>query len=86
MSDERATFDTDGEGRILVHPLTGWTVASIDSVGLLLQVEFALSKQEVESVAQHRMQLALTIEQALELADTILRRVGTMRSESTRFL
>ena len=73
---EKPTFDLDGGGNVISHPLTGWWIGVAFGMAALLQFRYARSESEI--AAPQRMQLSLTPAQCRQLAADLLRSAERM--------
>lgn len=72
MSD----FKLDKDGNLVMQPVTGYELSLPAGIGVLLSIEFVMDLHELEAgVAPQRVQLLLTPDKALELADSLRRAV-----------
>ena len=65
------SVDRDREGRIAVVPLTGFGLSLVKETVCLLRVEFARTPDQLKGETREAVQLALTPEQALRLAQEL---------------
>jgi len=59
---------TDNEGNVVTKPLTGWITGTLAEIAVLLAVEYLLDESGDE---RGQIQLALTPQQCLELAEKL---------------
>ena len=63
-------FELDDNGNIRMRPVTAWTTHLIAGIAALLRIEYVESPEEFEE--RHKvLQLALTAQQCLELAESL---------------
>jgi hypothetical protein len=64
---------TDGTGNILLNPVTGWTMAPVAEIAVLLAIEYAPYPAGLETGERQSLQFVLTPPKALELAEALTR-------------
>jgi hypothetical protein len=69
-------LDRDEHGEIVTRPVTGWETHSVYGTAILLATEYVENEQELESGVRHRIQLVLTRQGALDVAEA-LKRAGS---------
>jgi hypothetical protein len=71
----------DKDGNIITKPVVGWTAGTVADVAILLAVRYADSAAEFET--PKTLQVILTPQQGLELAEVLTRRAtAILRAES----
>jgi hypothetical protein len=70
MSNE---FETDKDGNVILRPVTGWTMAPVAEMSVLLAIEYAETPEELENGTTHRMQFGLLPQECLRLAEALTR-------------
>jgi hypothetical protein len=68
--ENRAPLDTDGEGNVILKPVTGWTLASVGELAVLLQVQYEDGPEDIGTTGK-RIQFVLTPPKCLELAEIL---------------
>ena len=63
-------FDVDKNGMVITRPLLGWTMAPIEGMFLLARLNYAETPADIGNDGK-AIQLILTPQQALELADVL---------------
>jgi hypothetical protein len=58
----------DKGGLLQIKPLTGWKIAEVAGVAIVVSVEYADSEQDFERGEFQEIPLVLTVEQCFELA------------------
>ena len=71
-------FETDKNGNIITKPVTGYTIGPVAGMAVLLAIEYVESPAELESGKSKRIQLILTPQQTLEIADVMTRRAKSL--------
>ena len=66
-----ADLETDSNGDIITQPLTGWTTATLAGIAVLLAFQCVETPLELETGSSKSIQLVLTPEQCLELAERL---------------
>jgi hypothetical protein len=69
--DEIRQLEKDSNGDIITRPVTGWTTGTLAGIAVLLVLEYAESPQELETGHSKSIQLALSVQQSLELAERL---------------
>jgi hypothetical protein len=66
-------FDTDAEGNIITKPVVGWATRPVAGMAVLVQIQYADTPEQLENLEKgcSRIQLVLTPQQSLELAETL---------------
>ena len=65
-------WDTDGEGNLIVHPLTGYSTLTVKDGTCVIRLEYMQSLEQPFEQPQS-LQLVLTRDQAAELAEVVRR-------------
>lgn len=73
MANDRVELDRDESGNVLVRPVMGWDGWIMMQTNVLLAVEYSESPEDVSSGQGKRVQLLLTPQQSLELAEALTR-------------
>jgi hypothetical protein len=58
----------DKAGNLELKPLTGWKIAEVAGIAVVVSVEYANSEQDFEHGVFQEIPLVLTVEQCFELA------------------
>ncbi len=66
----RGQWDTDGEGNIIVHPLTGYSTLILKDGTAVIRLEYMLSPDQPFEQPQS-LQLVMTRAQAAELGGSV---------------
>lgn len=66
----------DAQGNIILRPVTGWTTATIAGISVLLAIQYSDSLENIEK--PQSLQLGLTAQQALELAETLTKQANRL--------
>ena len=66
----RGQWDTDGEGNIIVHPLTGYSTLILKDGTAVIRLEYMLSPDQPFEQPQS-LQLAMTRTQAAKLGGSV---------------
>ena len=61
---------TDKNGNIATCPVLGWTTGTLAEVGIILALDFAEKPEDIQTGGRS-VQLALTPQQALQLAEKL---------------
>ncbi len=77
----RGLWDTDGEGNIIVHPLTGYSTLILKDGTAVIRLEYMLSPDQPFEQPQS-LQLVMTRTQAAALAE-VVRRMSVAEYEPT---
>jgi hypothetical protein len=83
MSDEASEFACNANGKVIVNPVTGWSVASVDAMAVLCRVEYLAHEVEPAAAEHSNVQLLLTPEQAIELADVLVAQANRVLDQAT---
>jgi len=65
-----APFETDSEGNVILKPVTGWNIAPVAGVAVLLQFVYLDSETDTDG---KRIQFVLKPDVCLELAEVLTR-------------
>lgn len=68
---------------IKLCPVTGWTTGTLPDACVLMTIEHVMTEAELVSGKRHELTFALTNAQAIELADTLLRKAKLSRAART---
>jgi hypothetical protein len=71
-------FDLDEDGQVKLQPITGFAVAPVATIAVMIQVDYAESQAALETGDMGRKQFVLYPEQALELAEALKRAAGPL--------
>jgi hypothetical protein len=71
-------LETDENGDILTRPVTGWSIFPVAEIAVLLAVRYVETPEQLETGANKQLQLVLTPQQCLELAETLKRRANAI--------
>ena len=77
----------DSDGNIITKPVTGWTTGTVAGIAVLLAIQYAETPEELEKGHSKQIQLTLTAQQSLELAEkltTLARILLADQSRSTK--
>jgi hypothetical protein len=64
-------LETDSEGNVILKPVTGWTMAPVAGIAVLLAIEYVTNDHELETGVRHAIQFVLTPPKALEIAEVL---------------
>jgi hypothetical protein len=67
------TFDLDADGNIKTCPVLGWTTVQAMGMAVLARIEYAETPEQLKTGATQALQIVLTPQQALEIAETLTR-------------
>ena len=71
-------FVTDVQGNIITKPVVGYATVPLGGMALLLGVRYVDSDEELNSGNSKQIQLTLTPQQALEIADSMTRQANLL--------
>jgi hypothetical protein len=71
MPEENSSLEKDNDGNVITKPVTGWTTGTLAGIAVLLALEYADSPLELETGHSKSIQLALSAQQSLELAERL---------------
>ena len=63
-------LETDSDGNIVSKPVMGWVIAPFAGMATILRIQYATNQAELQSGGRW-IQLALTPEQSLQLAERL---------------
>jgi hypothetical protein len=75
------TIETDGKGHVITKPVTGYTLAPVAGIAVLLAIRYVESPEELESGTSKQIQFVLTPPQCLEIAGAMTRQAERLRGE-----
>ena len=64
-------FDVDENGEVKLQPVTGFAVAPMATIAVMVQVDYVESEEALETECTERKQFVLYPQQALELAEAL---------------
>lgn len=70
----------DKGGIVQLKPLTGWKIAEIAGIAIVVSVEYADSAEDLERGVSQEIPLVLTVEQCFELAAALKRNADLLLS------
>jgi len=70
----------DNEEVVQLKPLTGWKIAEVAGVAIVLSVEYAGSAEDLDREVSQEIPLVLTVEQCFELAAALKRNADLLLS------
>jgi hypothetical protein len=73
MPNNLDNLTKDENGNIVTRPMTGWTMFSLADIAVGLAVEYVESPHQLETGSRKSLQLALTPQACLELAEALTR-------------
>jgi hypothetical protein len=73
MGEKVNSFETDGQGDIILNPVTGWTMAPVAEIAVLLAIEYVPNPDGLETGERRSIQFVLTPPKCLELAEELSR-------------
>ena len=59
------------DGNLAAHPITGWTTGTVAGIGVLLQIEYLESPQDIQTGHRQEILFGLTPQQSLHLAEVL---------------
>jgi hypothetical protein len=68
-------FELDADGKIITKPVMGWTIAPVAEIAVLVTVQYADRREELETGGK-QIQLLLMPQQCLELAEVLTRQAN----------
>jgi hypothetical protein len=74
----------DADGNIIVKPITGWTTTAVAGTSVLLAVQYVETPAELETGDSSQIQLLLTAQRCLELADALKRLAQSLIEDQSR--
>jgi hypothetical protein len=74
------TFKTDENGDFILKPVLGWEMRHIAATFLIIGAKYANNQDELETGPGHSIPLVLTLEQALDLAETLKTEVTKLQA------
>jgi hypothetical protein len=77
----RLNSETDSDGNVIVKPVTGWTVAPIAEVAVLLAVQYADGQEERDQGDHKAIHLGILPRQCVELGQELIRLAGKLLDE-----
>jgi hypothetical protein len=69
----KSKFDLDENGEIKLQPVTGFTIAPVATIAVLLQIEYVENQTALETQDTERKQFVIYPQQALEIAEALRR-------------
>jgi hypothetical protein len=64
-------LERDKDGTILTRPVTDWATHSLYGSAIVLAIEYVHSQQELEKGDRHQIQLVLTRQGCLDVAEAL---------------
>jgi hypothetical protein len=85
---DKAPFDLDGAGNIILHPLTGYVTVPAAGMFLVVRLEFADSEDQLQGIISgsqepSAVQLTITPSQAFALAERLSSLANHILSQQT---
>jgi hypothetical protein len=75
-----SAFKTDENGDFILKPVLGWEMRHIAATFLMLAVKYANNQDELEKEPGSSIPIVLTLEQALDLAETLKKEVKELQA------
>lgn len=66
-------FELDENGEVVMKPVTGWKIAPVAGIAVLLAIQYVETPAELETGDSKSIQLVLTPQKCLELAEVLTR-------------
>jgi len=79
---EKVPFDLGPDGNIITCPLTGWVVAPVMNSAILARLQYAETEDQLKTGEYKALQLIVTPQQALELAEILTKQAKQIFGQS----
>ena len=70
-------FELDDKGLVVMRPLLGWSIGSAAEIAVLVRLRYAQTQGDI-GTAGESVQLAMTPQQALSLADVLTKQAQSI--------